>query len=398
MGSITRFMITLGLLGILSSLLQAQYQGVLTSVDHAPGNISTTSIEGMTSGIIGIQQKTIPSNSSGSVTAKLPFSDAKSAPFSRSYYLWAETTSSTLFAGDLPTVLLAAATVNGYEDIATISIIGPKTGVDATRWDLPMNLNITYALSAGALPLGETPTTATSYSRSGSAASFASTEATPQVAIAYKTSPDGAAEGNWSNAYALTAGTETKAMLIPSTLETLVNQPYFSSSTFSNFHLALMQSSIREVAAYSTFRIFPFPTPTPHFSSNLGTPTRNEKIGNTTYLAYSLQTDSAALPTLTLAASNGFPLTRWEILHIKPDGDSKSQLNTAAGSNPTNPVSLDPTNLKLNELIQTAGTHTFRLYNRFDEASIAEEKELIFELTLVIQFVVKVKAHIHTYE
>lgn len=398
MGSSSRFILTLGLLGLSSVLLLAQYQGVLTSVDHAPGNIAATSVEGTTSGIIGLQEKTIPSGSSGSVTGRLSFTETKTAPFSRSYYLWAETTSSTLFTGDLSTVLLAAATVNGYEDIASISIAGPKAAVSATRWDLPMNLQITYALSSGVTPLGSSPTTATSYARSGSSASFTSTGATPQVAIAYKTSADGAPESDWSTPFSLTTGTETEATLVPSALESTVNQPYFSSTTFSHLHLALMQSSVRDLAAYSTFRIFPFPTPTPTFSSELGTPTRNERIGNTTYLAYSLQTDSAALPTFTISASNGFPQTRWEILHLKPDGSSKSQLNTAIGASPSNPVPLDATILKLNELVQTAGTHLLRVYNRFDEATVPEEKELIFELSLTVQFVVKVKAHVHTYE
>lgn len=382
----------------MTALLQAQYQGVLTSVDHAPGNILATPIEGSGAGMIGTKQITVPAGATGSVNDSLIASTDSGPPFSRSYYFWAESTSSTLFVGGLSTVLLAASTVNGYEDIATITITGPKSGVEATRWDLPMNLSINYALSSGATPLGEFTTTATSYARAGSTASFTSTEATPQIALSYKTSADGAAEGGWSNAFSLPSGAESKATLIPSALESTVNQSYFSSSRFSTFHLALMQSSLRDVAAYSSFRIFPIPTVTPTFSANLGAPIRNEKIANTTYLAYSLETDSVALPTLTLSGTNGFPKTRWEILHLNPDGSSLTIHNYPPGTDPSNAVDLATTPLKLNELVKNAGTHLFRVYNRFDEAAIGESKELIYEFSLTVQFVVKVKANIHTYE
>ncbi len=378
--------------------LHAQYRGVYTSVDHSLGNITTTPLLPAQSAPNANQSKTMLPNTTESIDQRISLHNETYSPLSRSYYLWAETTSSIPFAGGLNTILLAAATVNGYEDIASVIITGPKSGVSATRWDLPMTIQIAYALSAGSIPLAETPTTATPYARSGSTTSFTTTEATPQVSLSYKTSADGAAEGNWSNAFSLTSGTETTAILVPSALESSVHQPYFSFTTFSNFHLALMQSSLRDIAAYSTFRIFPFPTVTPYFSVLLGTPTRNEQVAHTTFLAYSLQTDSVTLPTWTLSASNGFPKTRWEIVHQKPDGSSKILLNTPVGTSPTLSVPLDPTSLKLHELIQTAGTHVFRVYNRFDEASILEAKELIYELTLTVQFVVKVKAHIHSYE
>lgn len=394
MNCIKQIAVVLGM----TALLQAQYQGVLTSVDHAPGNIFATPIEGSGAGMSGTKQITIPAGATGTVNDSLISATDSSPPFSRSYYLWAESTTSTLFAGGLSTVLLAASTVNGYEDIATIAITGPKAGVEATRWDLPMNLAIAYSLSSGATPLAESPTTATSYARSGSTASFTSTDATPQIALSYKTSAEGAPEGSWSNPFSLPEGTEKSATLIPSALESTVNQSYFSSSHFSTFHLALMQSSLRDVAAYSSFRIFPLPTVIPTFSANLGTPTRNEKIANTTYLAYSLETDPAALPTMTLSGTNGFPKTCWEILHLNPDGSSQTILRNPTGSSSSTEVTLDPSPLKLNDLVKTAGTHLIRVYNRFDEAAISESKELIMEFSLTVQFVVKVKAHIHTYE
>jgi hypothetical protein len=374
----------------------AQYQGVLTSVDHAPGNVTATPTGETSSGIIGTTQRTIPANSSATLTDQIHTSDA--APHSRSYYLWAETTSSTLFTGNLSTVLLAAATVNGYEDIATITITGPKTGVNATRWDLPLQIQLAYALSTGITPLGAPPTTATTYARAGSSAGFTSTEATPQIALSYKTSADGAPAENWSTGFSLASGSETTATLVPSALESTVNQPYFNSSSFSSFHLALMQSSIRDVAAYSSYRIFPLPISSGIFSTDLGTPTRNERSGPTTYIAYSLQTDPVALPTYRVSASNGFPLTRWEILHVKPDGSTSTLLNGPAGTDPSQPVTLDLTAIKLNDLVKTAGTHFFRVYNRFDNPTVPEASELISELALTVQFVVKVKAHIHSYE
>ncbi|MES2308202.1 MAG: hypothetical protein V4507_05020 [Verrucomicrobiota bacterium] len=378
--------------------LFCQYQGILTSIDHTPGNIISTTALDSSLGVTGNIRKTIPSNSSETISDQITQATPNTPPHSRSYYLWAEATSSTLFAGNLSAVLLAAATVNGYEDIATISITGPKAGVNATRWDLPFQMHLAYALSTGSTPLGDAPTTATTYARSGSSASFISTDATSQIALSYKTSADGAPQDNWSDAYALASGSETDATLVPSALEATVNQPYYNSISFSSFHLALMQSSIRDVAAYNTYRIFPIPTPTSAFSSNLGTPTRNEKIGNTTYIAYSLETDSVALPTYTLSASNGFPLTRWEIIHVNPDGSTQTVFSGTAGTSTSNPVALDATSLKLNDLVKTAGTHYFRVYNRFDNVDIPESSELISELALTVQFVVRVKANIHTYE
>lgn len=381
--------------------LHAQYRGVVTSQDHAPGNVITTDSSPTTlssSGITFFTQDIGETISRNHTLSKGPSSE----PLSRSYYLWAEKTGSTSFAGGYNEILLSALTINGYEDVTQISVVGPKPGVDATRWDLPLTMTLSYSLSTGT-PIttdgSTTPTTASPYARTGTTAFFDSTATLPpQVGFSYRTGQEGAPPADWVGPFTLFNDGATSYSLVPSVLpQGAVDYSENSKWTLS---FALQQSSIRTVAALQTFTIFPIPQVTGSFERVFGKVIRSAERTNpilpTYYYEYDFEADPAAFPNLTLSATNGFPTTKWELVHVKPDGSTSKETETP-GTSTSASVDYPPKTISLRDRMKEEGTHYFRLYNRFDNPTIDESSELIMEWKFNTRHIIKIKAHIHEY-
>lgn len=379
----------------------AQSRGVLTSVDHVPGNVGATYVVGGT--VMG--SGTIRGNAAMGETKQLSDSvgmTTENVPLSRSYYLWAETTTPTPFAGGGNELLLAALTINGYEDVTQINGVGPKAGVEGTRVDLPYRLELAYNLSTGSTPsmdASHNPTTATTYERTGSNASFDSTSSSlPSVGFSYRTGSYGSTEGAWSGPYQLFDDGSTEYQLIPTNDIPSLSRPTDWESQKWTLSFAIQQSSLREIAGFKTVTIYPYPEVQVALVKNFGKVTRApEKVGFKSYATYEFESDPLGFPDLSIQGLKGFPNTHWELWHERV-GDTSRLIDATTASGSVIDDSVYPTKIHaLRNILTQEGTHYLRLYNRFSEASVSANDELVMEWTFVTRHIIRVKAHIHEY-
>lgn len=384
------------------SILLAQSRAVLTSKDHLPGNISATSAAYGTLLNSGGIRSTAMSGDLVSMPDTLGMT-ATNEPISRSYYLWAEKTSATPFVGGMNEVLLSALTVNGYEDLVEIQTTGPKAGVEGTRVDIPMSLTLTYGLSTGSTPSVDgtvKPTTASTYARAGSTAEFGSTEErVAEVGFSYRTGGYGSVMGDWIGPYVLFQNGATTASMNPSELPQ--GRGGLDMGLRWQISFGIQQSSLRELSAFKTVTVYPLPELTAQLVRNFGvdlSPTPGGALTLPKVYKTRFEADPMAFPDLSIQALKGFPLTRWELVHEKPDG-SRSILETVvAGTNPTADVDFTARSIALRNHLKEEGTHVLRLYNRFDSpATVPEASELVMEWTFETAHIIKVRAHIHEY-